>query len=204
MKFTSVIFILISISTFSIAQEPTKKKFQAGFSLSPNYSFLQAKGSKPKELNLLPGIGMGLGLNAEYHFQEKISLSTRIGLSFNNVYLDYQNSQGELLTSTRVYNQTLDFSLLGHYYLGAKNNKPFLLFGPSVITPLNKSNNEPIVVFNRTTVAIDLGIGFDMPLKSFHFAPEIRYSYGLNNINSSPQLNQLYYHRLTLALNFKE
>lgn len=204
MKFSFVLFLLISISTFSNAQEPTHKKFQAGFSLNPNYSFLQARGSKPKELNLLPGIGVGLGLLAEYHFHKHVAISARTGLSFNNAHLDYQNNQGELFTSTRVYNQTFDFSLHGNYVFESQANKPYLLFGSSVFTPLVKSDNAAVIVFNKSTVSLDLGFGFDIPLKSFHFAPELRYSYGLNNINSSPQLEKLFYHRLTFAFNFKD
>ncbi len=203
MKQSVLVFLFFIFLNCSFGQEVTSKKFQAGFSLSPNYSFLQAKGSKPKELNLLPGPGIGLGILAEYHFNKKLALSSRAGLSFNNAFLDYKNSQGDLLTSTRAYNQTLDFALLGQVYLGNKKNRPYLVFGPSATTPLPKSDNDAAVIFNKTTLAVDFGFGFDVSLKNLHFAPEMRYSYGLTDMNSSPQLDQLYFHRLTLAFNFK-
>jgi len=56
---------------------------------------------------------------------------------------------------------------------------------------------------NKTDFAIDFGIGFESSVKRFVFAPEIRFSYGLLNINENPVFQTLRYNNLSLILNFK-
>jgi Outer membrane protein beta-barrel domain len=204
---TMKFYLLFSFSLLTVflsfAQEEPHKKFISGFWASGNASFLQSKGAKPKELQLNSGMGFGLGILADYRFNEKIALSSRAGLSFHGTSTEYKNALGEVVQSSNVYKQCLDFSLLGVYSFRTKKNKPYLVFGPTIVMPLRPKETNASTFPYRTTLAIDLGFGFDRKLKHFHFAPELKYSYGLNNMNASPLIEKLYFHRLTLAFHFK-
>ena len=203
MKNTLALIGLTFILPFAHAQDEIKSKFSLGFYLEGNRTFLQAKDIQAKDLEFNPSFGFGLGIATEYTLSNSFALHAKAGLSFGNSSIDYTKND-LVLQKYAVYPQNLDFRLHGKYYFGKNESQPYVLFGPSGLIALNNHVKTADQFPNQNGFAVDFGLGYNKVLSVFRFAPEIRYSYGLNNINSSPMLSSLYVHRLTLTFNFMD
>ena len=102
--------------------------------------------------------------------------------------------------SYKLYNALIDLDAHFTYRFCNSKMSPYILCGPSCKIPLP---GKTAGVMQHTGYAIDLGVGLDKKLTYFNIAPELRYSYGLNNLNGIAGTGQLYLHQLTLALVFK-
>ncbi len=198
---TFALAVLIIIAFFSGAQEEQKSKFNFGFYFEGNRTFLEARKEHAKDLQFNPTFGAGLGVSVGYTFSPTFALSSKAGLSFGNSSVDHTKDDLVLQKYT-VYPQNLDFRLQGQYFMGDRKSQPYLLFGPSCLIALNNHIKTADQFPTQNGFSIDFGLGYNKVLSVFRFAPEIRYSYGINNINTSPMLSSLYVHRLTLTFNF--
>ena len=79
------------------------------------------------------------------------------------------------------------------YEIGNGNTKPYIFVGPSLKTPFTSKAN----------FAFDFGIGLENVTEFFVFAPELRYSYGLIDINQNSAIENLYFNSIALILNFR-
>ena len=80
---------------------------------------------------------------------------------------------------------------------------PYILAGPNFRLPLKNKSKSSTEFENKPDLTLDFGIGLENRLKYFIFAPEIRYSLGLLNVNENPTFQSLNYHNISLVLNFK-
>jgi hypothetical protein len=89
------------------------------------------------------------------------------------------------------------------YKIGESNTVPYLLLGPNLRLPIGNESLTSSDFSNRSDLAIDFGVGLENRFKDFVFAPEIRYSLGLLNVNENPTFQTLKYQNISLVLNFK-
>ena len=195
---------LIHISKSQTVSPPQKLRF--GFDLGFNYSYLQLQKSEQNIfMDIIPtsGSGFRIGLIADYSFNKLISIAPKSELSFNAISLTYVNNDGSTMVRN-VNNLTLEVASHAILNLSCKNTKPYILIGPSVklAMPANWSKPNPTDL-NASVVSGDIGFGIDKTLKYFNISPEIRYSYGMNNLAYIEGAKKLQFHTITIVLLFK-
>lgn len=174
-----------------------KEKFATfGFDIGVNRSNLQFGELQTNGDQITNGFGYRLGIISNFKVSKRFSIAPKAELSFNASRLNQSN------TSYNVNATNLEF--LGHLkYKFAKGNfTPYIIAGPNFRVPLEKMQESFVDVKND--MAIDFGIGLDVPMGYFKMSPELRYSYGYSNITQSSQYSDLNYHNIALTLIFSD
>lgn len=205
MKSVFLILSMLASSIFGFSQSestPENSKFRFGFNIGANYSNLQVQASDPEKYEITNGIGGSLGILMEYSITKNFAISPKAELVFNNAELD--------LIYPNVINYTYEISpisanLMAHfqYKFGEGNVFPYIFSGPNFKIPISRKPEISTDFYTRPDFAIDFGVGIENKNKYFIFSPELRYSWGLINANQNPTIRVLYFHSITLVLNFK-
>lgn len=202
-KVIFVIGILMScfpaLSQSEDHEDESRIKF--GFNLGANYSNLMADGALPSDAFITNGPGFRLGLIADYNVLDFLSISPKSEMSFNNGEVNFVNPDGSLSVYS-IMPISLDFMV--HFIFKKKegNLRPYFYFGPDFKIPVKKKSSNPVTYSSNADLAIDFGIGLDKAFAEFHFAPEIRYSFGLLNVNQNPAIPSLSFHNISVIFNF--
>jgi len=198
-KVTFVIGLVVcSLTAFSKSESiDTEKRLKYGFNLGVNYSSLIDNDMPPKNASLSNNLGFRLGLVADYKISKMLSISPKAEMSLNNCEINFTNTDGSL-TKYEVMPISLDF--MTHFIFKKNNTKlsPYFFFGPNIKIPFSKNTDNS----TNTDFAIDFGIGLDKAFTYFNFSPELRYSFGLLNVNKNPALETLNFHNISLVFNF--
>lgn len=201
-----VLMILIctcSLSSFSQTENNEKaNKYRFGFNLGANYSMLQSKADMADNSEIINGFGFKMGLFMDYSISENFLFSPKTELAFNNSKVETINND-QTVSTYKVFPTTLEIMTHFAYKIGKGKNIPYLLAGPNLRIPLSSKAKSNMEFKNSPDIAIDFGIGLEHVFKYFVFAPEIRYSLGLLDINENPSIENLYYHNISLSINFK-
>lgn len=205
MKKVVVSFVLVinTIIGFSqVENSNVDSKVRIVFNVGSNYSILQSKENLPNNTEINNGIGFSCGLLMDYSLSQNVLFSPKIELAFHNNEVKTVNNDNSITTYSVL---PISFNVMTHfiYKIGEGKTIPYVLVGPNYKLPIkdnSKSNNE---LNSKPDFAIDLGIGLENKLKYFIFAPELRYSYGLLNVNNNPSLQSLNYQSISLVCNFK-
>jgi hypothetical protein len=201
-----VIFILVlylsSLVAFAQTESDAKeKRMKYGFNLGINYANLLDDNALPSNATLTNNVGFQLGILADYTMANFFSISPKVELSFNNCEVNFTNTDG----SQTVYEvMPISLDLMAHFVFKKTNSKvsPYFYFGPDFKIPLSNKSTSPTSFSTGYDFAIDLGIGIDKTFKNFNFAPELRYSFGLMNVNQNPSIQTLNFHSISLIFNF--
>ncbi len=153
---------------------------------------------------LIKGVdpGIRMGIFAEYEALDFLFIAPRAELSFNNGKVDLPNLDG----SNSVYEvMPISLDLMAHFIFKKEGSRlsPYFLVGPNFKMPLSQKTDDTTEFPTAPDFAIDFGIGVDKAFRDFWFAPELRYSYGLLNVNENPAIQSLGFHSVSLVLNFK-
>ena len=197
---TLVFCVFVVFSQSENKKSDTKLRF--GFNLGTNYSFLQSKKSLPSNAKIYTGIGSKLGVFMDYSISKNFLFSPKTELAFNKSEVKTTNNDNSISTY-KIFPISIDIMTHFVYKIGERKTVPYLLFGPNLRLPLEKNSKSSSAFKNKPDLAIDFGIGLENKLKDFIFAPEIRYSMGLLDVNENPTLQTLKYHNISLVLNFK-
>ncbi len=203
----SVIFLIAavfcSITGFSQNnQDKGVKKLKFGFNMGTNYSNLKSKEILANYAQIYNDYGIKVGVLMDYFLSENMLLSPKAELSFNKSGVDFTNND-DSKTTYKVFPITLNIMTHFSYKIGKGKMIPYLLAGPNFKLPINNNSESTTDFKNNADVAFDFGIGLENKLSQFIFAPELRYSLGLLNINEHPGLQSLNYHSISLVFNFK-
>ncbi len=175
------------------AQDTEKKRFTKGFNVGINHANALLNNSNGGG-SIQNGTGFRMGLISSFAFSERISIDPKAELSFNTSTFWDGNQEFAI--------NPVDLELLGHVKVKTKKRgfSPYFIAGPNLKIPLARNN---ATLPTRQDVAIDLGVGWDVPLgKKIRIAPELRYSIGLMNITESNSVQDLKFHNVSLLLNF--
>lgn len=205
------LFLLLSVATFSAnlihsQTENTDPKIKFGFNICSNYSYLQLDRSinvpPVREISEFGGAGFKIGILMDLKLNERFSFIPKSEMSFNSAGLSFLYDDGTRVAK-QVLPTTVDLTAPLAIRLGDKR-KSYVLIGPGAKIPLTeKKPGINVSDINATAFSLDIGFASDRALKYFILSPEIRYSYGLNNLSNIPGISKLQYHSITLALNFK-
>ena len=203
-----VVFIVgLLISSFAVFSQSDsntiEKRLKYGFNLGINQSNVLDNGKLPSNASLSNNLGFRLGILADYKISKFLSVSPKAEVSFNNSEVNFINIDGSK-TEYEIMPISLDF--MTHFIFKRNNEKlsPYFFFGPNVKIPISEKNDNSMTYSTKSDFAIDFGIGVDKPFTNFHFSPELRYSFGLLNINQNPSIQSLYFHNISLVFNFLE
>ena len=195
--------LLCSIIVFSQTENSKDdSKFRFGFNLGTNYSNLQSKETLPNNAKISNGIGFSLGVFMDYSISENFLFSPKSELSFYNSSVEFTNSDNSNYTY-EIF--PISLNLMTHFVYKIGNSKviPYFFAGPNLKIPISKRPDSSSEFYTNSDFAIDFGIGLENKTKYFIFAPELKYSFGLLNINQNPTLQTLNFHNISLILNFK-
>lgn len=194
MKKVVLITAAFIISGIVNAQNSEKKRFTTGFNFGVNHAnvLLDDFSNGGSVQN---GLGFRMGVISSFAFSERISIDPKAELSVNSsTFWDGTESFAinpvdlELITHLKVKTKKRGFS-------------PYFIAGPNVKIPV--SRNDELTLPTRQDVALDLGIGLDVPLgKKVRVSPELRYSIGLVNLTETTTISNLKFHNISLILNF--
>ena len=202
-KVVFVVGLLISsFAVFSQSDSNTlEKRLKYGFNLGMNQSNVLDNGKLPSNASLSNNLGFRLGILADYKISKFLSISPKAEMSFNNGEVNFTNIDD---TKTEYEIMPISLDLMTHFTFKKNNEKlsPYFFFGPNVKIPISEKNDNSTTFSTKPDFAIDFGIGVDRPFTHFHFSPELRYSFGLLNINQNPSIQSLYFHNISLDFNF--
>jgi hypothetical protein len=127
-----------------------------------------------KNLNLrfIPSLSFGQR-NIEYSFESAVT-NDRFGItkSIESTYIDFPLN---IKFATDRYNNFAAYVVGGAQY-------SIDLVSQKDVSNLAKNFNNIIVIVDESTISGQLGFGFDFYLEYFKFSPELKVSYGINNV----------------------
>ena len=198
-----LVFATMMSATAHGQSEAKPKKTTFGFSLGVLQSNFQNS-------NAIPGLDAGgiknkmgyrLGLTMDREINSQFTLAPKIDLAVNRGYLDAK-VDGEFAAYTPV-GATIDFMLHGTLNTSCNNDRLYILFGPNFRYALGNTDFSIVEINTPNDFALDFGIGMRNNLKSFTFAPELRYTIGTTNISQMAMWQRVYNHTISLIFSFK-
>ncbi len=196
--------LLWTVIVFSQTEsDKSDSKFKFGFNLGANYSNLKSKEALPDYAKISNGVGFSLGVFMDYSIAENFTISPKSELAFYNSSVEIANNNNKSIYTYEIFPVSLNF--MAHFAYKIRNSKivPYFFAGPNFKIPISKKPDSSSEFYTEPDFAIDFGIGLENRIKHFIFAPELKYSLGLLNINQYPGLKTLNFHNISLILNFK-
>jgi len=199
--FFAVMALCAGVIVAQSENEDTNNRFRLGFGLGANYSFLQSQHPLPTHAEYFEGVGMKIGVFCDYSMTERLSYSAKTELAFSECGVKMTNLLNEV-TEYRVFPTSIEVGNYLLYRFGSKKLQPYLIAGPTFRYPLHSKSLTSTDFTNKFDVAIDFGFGLSNVLKDFVFAPEIKFSLGMFNVNKHPALQSLKYNSVSLVFHF--
>ncbi len=202
-KVAIFLFILNTLSGFSQNPgNPTPKKRLLGFNFGFNYTNIQPRKPLPANSKLYNSPGFRLGLLLDYPINKNLAFSPKAELSFNNSKVRVTHPDNSV-NDYGIFQESLELSTHIIIKKGRGLLKPYILLGPNIKLPLYE-RSKFFGFDSNPDLAADIGIGLEKCFPKMFFAPELRYSVGLFNVNKYPAVqSSLYFHNIVLAMNFK-
>ena len=196
--------LLCTVFVFSQTQsDRNDSKFRFGFNLGANYSNLKSKEALPDYTKISNGIGFSLGVFMDYSITDNFTISPKSEVAFYNSSVEIANNSDISNYTYETFPISLNFMAHFAYKIGNSNVVPYIFVGPNIKIPISKKPDSSSEFYTDSDFAIDFGIGLEKGIRHFLFAPELKYSLGLLNINQYPGLKTLNFHTISLILNFK-
>lgn len=193
-KVLIILMLLSSVAVFS-QTESIEKTPKYGIYLGLNHSDLEIRNA-PNDFIISTDLGFQLGILANFEILNWLSFSPKMELSVNSAKIDRINQTYQVMPA--------NIGIIGHLNLKIPNKKlePYLFFGPHFRHSLMRKTLTSAEFPTDSGLSFDIGIGTARQFKHFAFAPEVRYSHGLSNVNGNPSLQGVKYHNLSLIFNF--
>lgn len=171
-----------------------RKTLAFGFGFGLNRSNLQFGSTQENGDQIVNGMGYRLGVVSELRLGKRFVITPKADLSFNAGQISQSNTNYTVSTSS--------LELMGHlkYRFARSQFSPYVLAGPNYRIPLRTGAED--YVPTRNDLALDVGVGLDIPLIGFKISPELRYSYGVTNITNSADFSDLNHHNIAISLIF--
>jgi hypothetical protein len=204
MKKVVLVVSVVFLAIHSFSQEPTtnsNKPIKAGFDFGLNYSNISTDNSLPSGAEVNNELGFRLGILAEFKLSKILFLSPKAELSMNNGSITQYFSDGSV-AKYDVLPIGLEFMAPIVVKMPREKYKPYFFVGPKVKIPLTAQSTATTTFLGKADLAIDFGIGLDNVFSQFNFSPELRYSYGLLNVNRNPAFQSIYSHSVSLVFKF--
>lgn len=192
-----VLFALMYCSVpISMAQYTLDKKARFGFNLGVNHSILKKDKSNTENFELSNGFGGTIGVLADLKLSNNIYIVPEANLSFITGESKL-NFTDDTQLNVKVPESVIGFFVPIVYKFKGEKHRPYLIAGPNIRIPLHADEKSRLW---NSDLAFDFGIGLEKGMKFFCFSPELRYSYGWQNVNRNLFFPNIYYHSISLVL----
>ena len=183
-------------------QDSAMNRIRYGFSIGGNYSNLQSRHALPDHISIANKGGFRLGLLAEIPLSEKWMFSPKAETACNGSSVRIMDADKYTVTHKVI---PVSLEVMSHFVFMMNNRKrtPYLLAGLGLKIPVINRVETSTDFKTKPCFSFDVGIGINNRSKHVIAAPEMRYSFGLQNINTNPQLQSLYFHSVSPVLSFK-
>lgn len=202
------------------------KWFHPGFYIAPNFSrykleqspaYIQAiQNGKGVSANALISPGLSVGFIGDVRLADYFTLRFTPGVSFITRRVEfkpYGYEPADSIFTQEVGGTQIDLPLLLKFHSERRRNTRVYVVG-GVRSSVNVGNRrkDPLrnqLEANGNDFAIEYGVGLDLFYPLFKFAPELRFSNGLNNLLQSNKdvysrsLQSMKSNTVTLYLNFE-
>jgi hypothetical protein len=184
-----------------------------GTRLSPKYTPTFAQSNDPAgiiNINAKNSGGFGIGFYSSYRLSEFFDLRVHTQATFYEQQLEYTFADGEI-EAKLIEGSSFEIPILIKYRAQLRGNKGMYMIAgitPGFALSAQKEERDAILT-TSTNLSIEYGFGLDVFFTYFKFAPEIRFSHGLNNVLNKNEINsfnnpleKLNTHRVILFLHF--
>jgi len=199
----AAIFQLIFLANISAQTSENSEvlPMKFGINLGLNYSNATAEEELPAGASLSNGFGFRLEILTEYQMLQKVFVSPKIGFSFNDSRLNFNENIEEELEFL-ILPVSLDISTHFQFKKNSPNRRPYVFIGPSLKLPVQPREDWQSDFGSSWTPSMDFGLGFDKDFGYFQFAPEFRYSIGIRNVANLETVGDIYFHNFSILFNF--
>lgn len=204
-----------------------EKKLHYGFFLALNYNrviiseseyFVNSNTIKSVSPVAKLDFSLGFLLNIRLHDQLAFRIVPSVGFYDRALNYTFYGKDGISDSTSRFSEQVVETAmietsfLLKYKSLRRKNHRFYLIGGlkPGIRAGGKKANkSENRMGFGKVDLAIEYGIGIDFYFKFFKFAPELRFSNGIINMNTTDinsynqSLDKMLTHTVTLYFFFE-
>jgi len=144
--------------------------------------------------------GFQLGVLSKYQVTKRFSIDPKMDISFNQGQIVLSNMEG---SQSQYDVLPISANVMTHFTFKKSEGrmKPYFFAGPNFKLPIAQQPKESTAFSSSYDLAIDFGIGIEKSFSKFNFSPELRYSYGLLNVNQNPQIESLNFHQISLVFN---
>ncbi len=200
--FCSVIPVSAQYSIYEHDLRYSSKYFHFGITMGVNNSnykitpdsFFIAQ-NKILKIETGPGLGFNLGILSDYHISNRFEFRfiPTLSLGAKNLYFTIKNQ--DTLTTRKIESVYLEFPFhLKYKSKPYKDIRAYVIGGMKYSIDMQSTAGarkaENLIQVNRNDYALEYGIGIEMHLPMVIISPEIKVSYGLNNVlNPNPKLN---------------
>ena len=155
----------------------------------PSLAFQNATGSATES-----GKGFRVGLVTNMSFTNRFSLVPRAELSFLSSKVSGVDGEYNVKLST--------LEVMAHlkYNTSDRRFSPYVMAGPNLRIPIISRTSQDGNFFTDENLAIDLGLGLDIPIFRFKLSPELRYSFGVSDIRSGSSLGDLSHNNIAFVV----
>jgi hypothetical protein len=198
-----VISLIIALPFYAQDSQKPGGNISYGFNLGVNVPFSEVEfthfATGPTKFTNKYGFSLGLLMN--YPINRTFCFFPKAELSFYN--LDVEVKDGFTIGDEySVYPVVMEIKPHIKIRYPGKQNLPYIFAGPNLFLPLGDNDNS---IPQKSTFALDFGIGFEKHFAFFNFAPELCYSYGLQNLaeNRDPKtISEIRFQSVSLLFNF--
>ena len=197
----SIGLLLSSSNLFSQSENTTpEKKTTYGFQFGTNVLQVINRNEIPNNYKVTTGLGYKLGVQMERKLATSLSILSKVELSINT--LNFRNTVNA--KSYSLNQNTINVMFHSSKQFNMLKKQPYIYVGPNVILPLLDKPNLNNITSQKPSFAIDFGFGLDFKKTKFIFSPEIKYSFGYNNVRNIEAYTKSTFHTLSLIFNFKD
>ena len=199
MKKVVVFALFAMVLTPSFGQEKSKKEAEVkpkfatfGFSAGINRSNLSFRAEDRNFSDITNGLGYRFGVISNFRLGSHLSVAPKMELSFNASKIERDGVSYEM--------NPLNIEFIGHlkYKFLKGRFSPYVIAGPNMRVPVKSGS----MTFTNRDIAIDVGVGLDIPLFKLGISPELRYSFGVSEMMEETAFRNVKYHNIALVLNF--
>jgi hypothetical protein len=163
-----------------------------------NKSYIEVSDPSSAVQSIHENWGWQFGLMADYKVLPFIHFTPKAELAFNSGEVNFKGVQSDYV----VMPKSINIVPMLRIELELGKRDPYVLVGANFKFPYDNKNTSPSTFGVEYNQALEIGFGYQKRVLFYDFAPEIRYSYGLKNINQNPLLTGLYQHQLAIVFNF--
>jgi Outer membrane protein beta-barrel domain len=176
-----------------VAENEEKPRFMTfGFSLGINQSNLSLRANDRPTGDITNGLGYRAGFISNFRFGDHFSLAPKAELSFNATRIEDDGISYKM--------NPICLELVGHFkYKVFKGDfSPYAIVGPNARIPISSG----VGTLTNKDVALDLGVGLDIPILRYKISPEIRYSFGIKGLMEETAYSNIKFQNIVVALIF--